>query len=80
MYHGITYADEAYSEGTKGKMSVRLWRAVMRNGLICFDSPEKCVHRTIKEMDMKTFEEKLGNFAGVDVTGGECDGLDESSL
>ena len=25
MYHGITYADEAYSEETKGKMTVNMW-------------------------------------------------------
>lgn len=40
MYHGITYADEAYSEATKGKMTARFWRPVMRKGVITFPRPE----------------------------------------
>ncbi|MFR1481116.1 MAG: hypothetical protein ACLSB9_38250 [Hydrogeniiclostridium mannosilyticum] len=32
MYHGITYADEAYSDDTRGRMSVRFWYPVMRQG------------------------------------------------
>ena len=80
MYHGITYADEAYSEETKGKLSVRLWHAVMRNGIINFDRPEDCLHRQIKEMDMKPFGEEYDNFVSVDVTGGECGVLDEDAL
>ena len=47
MYHGITYPDEAYSKETVGLMSVRLWRSVMRNGVIKFETPEKCIHRPI---------------------------------
>lgn len=80
MYHGITYADEAYSEATKGNMSVRLWRAVMKNGIITFDKPEDCIHRLVKEMEIKPFGEQFGNFSNVDVTGGECDELDENAL
>ena len=37
MYHGITYADEAYSEETKGKMTVRFWNPVMKKGLREFE-------------------------------------------
>lgn len=79
MYHGITYADEAYSEETQNMMTVRLWHAVMRNGVIQFDKPEDCIHRPIKDMEMKTFGEEYGNFVSVDVTGGECGGLDENA-
>lgn len=64
MYHGITYADEAYSEDTRGKMTVRLWRAVMRGGEILFDPPERCIHRPIREMDIKPFGSELHNFSG----------------
>ena len=39
MYHGITYADEAYSEETKGKMTIRFWRANMDHGIITFPKP-----------------------------------------
>ena len=47
MYHGITYADEAYSEETKGRMTVNLWRPVMRKGVITYLRPEECpVHKT----------------------------------
>lgn len=80
MYHGITYPDEAYSKETAGLMSVRLWRSVMQNGVIKFETPEKCIHRPIREMNIKPFGDRIGNFTGVNVTGGECDGLDENSL
>lgn len=62
MYHGITYADEAYSEETQGKMSVRLWDAVMKNGVIDFLPPWECIHRAVREMEIKPFGEDEGNF------------------
>ena len=42
MYHGITYADEAYSEETKNRMTVNFWFPKMTNGVIKFCRPEKC--------------------------------------
>lgn len=63
MYHGITYADEAYSEETKGKMSIRLWHAVMNNGVIEYAPPEQCIHRIIKEMPVKKFGTDHNNFS-----------------
>ena len=64
MYHGITYADEAYSEETKDKMTINLWRPAMINGIIHFPRPEDCpIHRTVKEMKMKEFGN--GNFVGL---------------
>lgn len=63
MYHGITYADEAYSEETKGNMSVRLWQATMRNGIIAFLPPWECVHRTVREMNIKQFGQETENFS-----------------
>jgi CRISPR-associated protein Cas5d len=65
MYHGITYADESYSEETKGKMTVRLWHAVMRKGIIEFASPANCIHRPVREMIVKEFGEEKGNFSGI---------------
>ena len=66
MYHGITYADEAYSEETKGKMTVNMWYPIMRNGVIRFPRPEDCpVHKTIREMEIKPFGQDLGNFNGL---------------
>lgn len=68
MYHGITYADEAYSEATRNKMTVRLWYPVMRRGVIEFLRPEDCpLTRTIHDMEMKPFGTELGNFSGVDL-------------
>ncbi len=62
MYHGITYADEAYSEETKGKLTVRLWHAVMKKkGIIDFIPPEKCIHRPVREMSIKPFGKDLDN-------------------
>lgn len=66
MYHGITYADEAYSPDTAKKMTVRLWRAVMKNGVLDFLKPEDCIHRPVREMKMKPFGEDFNNFSPVD--------------
>lgn len=63
MYHGMTYADEAYSEETRGKMSVRLWQAVMNQGIVSFLPPEQCIHRAIREMNIKRFCTEEGNFS-----------------
>lgn len=41
LYHGITYADEAYDEQTKGKMTVRLKHIIMKNGIIYFTNADK---------------------------------------
>ena len=66
MYHGITYADEAYSEETKGRMTVNLWRPVMRKGVITYLRPEECpVHKTVREMEIKPFGQEYENFRGV---------------
>ena len=80
MYHGITYADEAFSEETKGKMSVRLWQAVMKEGVISFLPPWECIHRPVREMNMKQFDEAAGNFSMVSEEGGGLDVMDEPTL
>lgn len=67
MYHGITYADEAYSDGTRGKLTVRYWQAFMQNGIIEFPKPWDCrLTRTVREMDIKQFGRIKGNFSGLD--------------
>lgn len=64
MYHGITYADEAYSPQTQGKMTVRFWYPEMRNGVIEFPPPESCpINRSIRDMKMKPFASSLNNFS-----------------
>lgn len=66
MYHGLTYADEAYSEETRGRMTANFWRPVMRNGVIAFPRPEECpMHKTLREMEIKPFGEEFGNFCGL---------------
>lgn len=72
-YHGITYADEAYSEETQGRMSVRFWYPTMRRGVIDFIRPEECpIVRTAHEMKIKPFGTQYGNFMPVDeMPGGE---------
>ena len=66
MYHGITYADEAYSQETAGKMTSRFWRPVMRHGVIEFPRPEDCpVQKYLRDMVVKSFGEELGNFTGL---------------
>lgn len=66
MYHGITYADEAYDEATHGRMTARFWRPVMERGIIRFPRPEECPHhRFLREMQIKPFGEELENFSGL---------------
>lgn len=68
MYHGITYADEAYSEETNGKMTVRLWHAKMgKKGIVNFLPPEECIQRPIHDMKIKPFGESENNFSSVDL-------------
>lgn len=66
MYHGITYADTAHSQETRGRISVRLWYPVMRRGVIRFDPPEACpILRPLRAMEIKPFGPELGNFSGL---------------
>ena len=74
MYHGITYADEAYSDDTRGRMSVRFWYPVMRQGVIAFDRPEQCpITRPVREMECKPFGAALENFIGAEEFGEEVE-------
>lgn len=62
MYHGITYPDEAYSKDTQGRITVNLWRPVMKKGIIEFLRPENCPqHKMIRSAEMKTFSDSQGN-------------------
>ena len=64
--HGITYADEAYSEETKGKMTVNFWYPEMENGVIVFPKPQDCPHhKTLHEMQVKPFGTAAENFSGL---------------
>ncbi len=65
MYHGITYPDEAYSDETKGKMTLNFWYPAMKNGVIEFPKPKDCpVHKPLHEMEIKDFGEGE-NFVGL---------------
>lgn len=66
MYHGITYPDEAYSDETKGRMTINFWNPIMKKGVIEFVRPEECpLHKPLHEMKMKTFEDRV-NFIGLE--------------
>ena len=66
MYHGITYADESYSPETQGKMTANFWYPVMKYGVIDFLRPEACpLKKTIREMAVKQFGERFGDFRGL---------------
>ncbi len=60
MYHGITYPDEAYSDETKGRLTLDIAPVVMKNGVIEFQPPEMCKHKMIREENYKQFELKEG--------------------
>lgn len=56
MVHGITYPDEAVRDEEKEKMSVRLWNAQMKNGIIHFPRPEECeMRRVLRDEKQKEF-------------------------
>lgn len=66
MYHGITYADEAYSDETKEKMTANFWYPVMKKGIVTFPKPKDCpLHKTIGDMTMKKFSTDCNNFIGL---------------
>lgn len=66
MYHGITYADEAYSPETAEHMTARFWQPVMEHGVIRFPRPEDCpYHKPLCEMESKPFGQELQNFSGL---------------
>ena len=66
MYHGITYSDEAYSEETRGRMTLNFWYPEMKNGIIVFPRPQDCPnHKLLHETKMKIFQEKNANFTGL---------------
>lgn len=68
-YHGITYADEAVLPEDKGKMTVRLWSPVMKDGIIEFVQPEGIpeeMKRHIRDMEIKPFGKEHSNFSGLD--------------
>lgn len=58
MYHGITYPDEAYSEETRGKLTLDIAPVVMKDGVIEFKRPDECRHQMIRESEMKQFPER----------------------
>lgn len=66
MYHGLTYADEAYSPETQSAMTANFWRPVMQNGVITFLRPDQCpLHKKLREMQPKAFSEEANNFSGL---------------
>ncbi|MCD7856251.1 MAG: type I-C CRISPR-associated protein Cas5c [Clostridiales bacterium] len=66
MYHGITYADEAYSPGTANQMTARFWYPTMKNGVISFARPEDCpLTKPLRSMEIKPFGVERGNFSGL---------------
>lgn len=54
MIHGVNYPDET----GRDQMEVRLWKPVMKNGIIKFPRPEECeIVRPLKEMKVKHFDQ-----------------------
>lgn len=66
MYHGITYADEAYSPETAGNMTARFWHPCMNHGIIEFPRPEACpIQKPLRSMEIKPFGQAQHNFLGL---------------
>lgn len=76
MVHGITYPDEAVREGEKGKMTVRLWNAQMKKGVIYFPRPEECeIRHVLRDAKQKEFIFEK-NFRGLnEFEGGDLFGM-----
>lgn len=66
MYHGMTYADEAWSEETKGMMTANFWYPTMKKGVITFVQPKDCpLHKPLRKMGIKAFGEECSNYVGL---------------
>lgn len=66
MYHGITYADEAYSSETQWAMTARFWYPTMKKGVIRFLRPEDCPYqKPLRTMEIKPFGTEHNNFSGL---------------
>ncbi len=78
MVHGITYPDEAVREEEKGKMTVRLWNAQMKQGTIHFPRPEDCeIRHILRDAKQQSFVPHK-NFTGLkEFEGGGFDGCAE---
>ena len=76
MVHGITYPDEASREEEKGKMTVRLWNAQMKDGIIHFPRPEECeIRHVLRDAKQKKFVPEQ-NFKGLqEFEGGDLFGM-----
>lgn len=72
MVHGITYPDEQTNPAYSGKMTVRLWKPVMRNGIIQFERPDSSniITRVIKKSECKIFTPST-DFSGLSEFDGE---------
>ena len=67
MFHGFNYPDET----GRDQLDVRLWRPVMRDGIIEFCAPEECpVVRPIKKQQPRKFV-KYENFTPCEVLAAE---------
>ena len=66
-------------ENEKKHMTIRLWNAYMKDGVIRFPEPEECqIRKVVAEMEMKTFDEK--NFCGIrEFERGNLFGLDTNA-
>jgi len=63
MFHGFDYPGET----GKDELVVRMWRPVMKKGIIEFDHPDQCpVRKFVRPMQAKTFGEGL-NFKNVEI-------------
>ena len=58
MFHGFTYADEAYDDRTRGKRTKRYWTPMMYHGIINFSRPEECNHISSVPCEIKMFPDK----------------------
>ena len=66
MYHGVTYADESYSEDTKDKMTMRYFYPIMKKGVIQFEKPWDCkINHIVKDMEIKKFQQNK-NFKSIE--------------
>lgn len=79
MVHGLTYPDEAIRDEEKGKMTVRLWNAQMKDGVIHFPRPEDCeIRRILRDAKEKEFIYNK-NFTGLEeFEGGDLFGMAEN--
>ena len=58
LYWGLTYPDIGYDRESLSAIMTHIWDAKMVDGVVTYPKPEECLHRKIRDAEMKYFPNK----------------------